>query len=655
MSGPRRVALATCLVTGVVLAATVVLAARAPVAGALINLGIALSVAPASAVLGLVIARRRPHNIVGPLLGLLGLTGALNAGRDVAWWYLAERHPDELPSLDWLAALADQSAVWIFVAVALLLLYFPDGKVPGPRWRWIPPTLITFAAIDHAGTAFDTMPFRAPLQDIPRPWSPLPLPLQAVGLVVFVLELALVLVCAASLVVRFRRADQVRRAQIKWLALAGTAIPIYPVACLLEILLWGRPLWVSAAIGLAGLIGIPVATAVAMLRHDLYDVDKALAATVTYGLVSATLVGIYAVTSVIGGVLLGRESTVAAAIATAVCAVALSPLRTRLQRGVDRRLYPIRRAALAAIDALSRDARSGDARPEQLESMLRTALRDPGLRVGFQVPGTEGYVDSDGARVDTDGAVPVELGGREIGVIRPGSGAVRPELLRQVGGAAATLVEVVRLRLEVAQALREVESSRARLVQAGYSERRKLERDLHDGAQQRLASLGMAFRLAQRHLDDGSVDVNAVLDQGVAELGTALAELRRIAHGLRPGRLDDGLGPALTELVRTVPIKIDLDVRTDQLPDDVATTAYYVVSEALTNAVKHATAERIVLSVCRSDGQLLISVSDDGRGGARLSQRSSIADRVAALGGTLRVHSPLGAGTMVEAVLPCAS
>ncbi|GAA4469546.1 sensor histidine kinase [Phytohabitans houttuyneae] len=655
MSGPRRVALATCLVTGVVLAVAVVLAARAPVTGALINLGIALSVAPAAAVLGLVIARRRPRNVVGPLLGLLGLTTALNAGRDIAWWYLAERRPDALPSLDWLAALADQSAVWIFVAVALLLLYFPDGKVPGPRWRWIPPTLVACAAIDHIGTSFDTMPFRAPLQDIPRPWSPLPLPLQAAGLVVFVLELALVLVCAASLVVRFRRSDQVRRAQIKWLALAGMAIPIYPLACLLEILLWGRPLWVSAAIGLAGLIGIPVATAVAMLRHDLYDVDKALAATVTYGLVSATLIGIYAVTSVIGGVLLGQESTVAAAVATAVCAVALSPLRTRLQRGVDRRLYPIRRAALAAVDALSRDARSGDARPEQLEGMLRTALRDPGLRVGFQVPGTEGYVDTGGDRVDPAGAVPVELGGREIGVIRPGSGAVRPELLRQVGGAAATLVEVVRLRLEVAQALREVESSRARLVQAGYSERRRLERDLHDGAQQRLASLGMAFRLAQRHLGDGSVDVNAVLDQGVAELGTALAELRRIAHGLRPGRLDDGLGPALTELVRTVPIKIDLDIRTDPLPDDVATTAYYVVSEALTNAVKHATAERIVLSVCRSDGQLLISVSDDGRGGATLSQRSSIADRVAALGGTLRVDSPLGAGTKVEAVLPCAS
>jgi signal transduction histidine kinase len=367
------------------------------------------------------------------------------------------------------------------------------------------------------------------------------------------------------------------------------------------------------------------------------------------------LVGVYGACTTVGGVLFGRESVPAAAAATAICAVALSPLRTRLQRGVDRRLYPVRRAALTAVETLSRDTRSGQARPEQLEDLLRTALRDPGLRIGFQVPGADGYLDTDGRTVEPAGAVPVELGDRHIGVIRPGSATLRPELLRQIAASAATLVEVVRLRLEVARALREVEASRARLVQAGYEERRKLERDLHDGAQQRLVSLGMAFRLAQRHLDDGTVDVNGLLDQGVAELGTALAELRKIAYGLRPGRLDDGLDAALTELARTVPITVDLDVCTDRLPDDVATTAYYLVSEAITNAVKHAAADRIALRVTRSDGHLLVCVSDDGRGGATLSTRSSIADRVAALGGTLRVRSPLGAGTTVEAVLPCAS
>ena len=655
MAWPRPVALAASLLTGVLLTTAGVLTALAPTAGALANLGIGLASAPASAVLGLVIARRQPRNVVGMLLTLVGFTVSITALRDVTWWYLSEVRPQALQDLDWLIALTDQIAAWIFVSIALLLLYFPDGRLPGPRWRWIPPTLIVCGAIDHIGTAFDTMPYQEPVQDVAPPWGPVPLPLQAVTLVGFVLELVLVLVCAASLVVRYRRSDRVRRAQIKWLALAGMAIPLYPVGCLLEIVLYGRPLWMSAAIGIAGLVGIPIATAVAMLRHDLYDVDKALAATVTYALVSAVLVSIYAIASGFGGVVFGRESTVAAAAATAVCAAALSPLRSRLQRGVDRRLYPTRRAALAAVESLGRDSSGGRAHPEQLEGVLRAAVRDPELRVGFQVPGTDGYVDAEGERVDLDGSVPIELGGRQIGVIRAGSDAVRPELLRQVAGAAATLVEVVRLRLEVAWALRAVESSRARLVQAGHEERRRLERDLHDGAQQRLVSLGMAFRLAQRHLDDGSVDVDGLLDQGVAELGTALAELRKIAYGLRPGRLDDGLDAALTELVRTVPLAVDLEVCPDRLPDDVATTAYYVVSEAITNTVKHADADRIRLQVARADGRLLVSVTDDGRGGAALSPRSSIADRVAALGGTLRVHSPLGSGTRVEAVLPCAS
>ena len=152
------------------------------------------------------------------------------------------------------------------------------------------------------------------------------------------------------------------------------------------------------------------------------------------------------------------------------------------------------------------------------------------------------------------------LGGTPIGVLVPGDGEASPELLRDVATRAATMVEMVRLRLELARTLREVESSRARLVQIGYDERRRLERDLHDGAQQRLVSLGMAIRLAQRHLDDGTVDVNGLLDQSVAELGTAVAELRQIAHGIRPSSLDDGLPAAVARLVRNVPITIDLEV-----------------------------------------------------------------------------------------------
>ena len=199
-------------------------------------------------------------------------------------------------------------------------------------------------------------------------------------------------------------------------------------------------------------------------------------------------------------------------------------------------------------------------------------------------------------------------------------------------------------RGQLSGALHEVESSRARLVQVSYEERRQLERDLHDGAQQRLVSLGMAFRVAQRHLDDGTLDVGDLLDRSVAELGTSVAELRQIAHGLRPSSLDDGLGPALRAMLRSVPMPVDLDVCADDLPDEVATTAYFVAAEAVTNSVKHADARSIDLRVTRGGDSVVVQVRDDGHGGACLPTGSTMADRVAALSGSLHVSSPAGQG-----------
>jgi signal transduction histidine kinase len=326
---------------------------------------------------------------------------------------------------------------------------------------------------------------------------------------------------------------------------------------------------------------------------------------------------------------------------------------------VDRRLYPARRAALTAIDRLRDRTHAGEARPEQLEEVLRTALRDPDLRVGYVLPGAPDLVSVGGVplAVGDSMRVPVLAGGHEIGAIVRGSVGSR-ELLHELADASALLVEVVSLRIELRQALSDVESSRARLLHAGYSERRRLERDLHDGAQQRLVSLGMSLRLAQRHLDDGTVDVDGLLDESVASLGLAVAELRQIAHGLRPSSLDDGLGPALSSLVSKVPVPVSLDLSVDDLPDDVATTAFYVASEALTNAIKHASPASIGLRVARLDGRVTVQVRDDGAGGAAMrpgAGLAGLADRVAAAGGLLSLVSPAGRGTVVEAVLPCAS
>lgn len=654
MAWPRRLATAAAFLTGVLLVVAGGLAAMAPTRASLLMLALGLVVAPPAAALGVLITRRAGGNRVGAYLSFVGLAVAAIITEDVGSQVLGGR-PELAESLAWLVAALAEGAWWVFVAVALLLLHFPDGRLPSRRWRWVPPVLVACVVVTQAHGAVEAVPFRTPLDQLDRPFAPPPPWFEILSVAAFVTMLGLALASAISLVVRYRRSSLLHRRQIRWLAIGGLFVVAFPLLCLLEILLWGEPMWLSVLVGVVGLVGIPVTTGIAMLRHDLYDVDRALAGTVTWGLVTAVLLAVYGLTTVATGVLLGRESALAAAGATALCALALAPLKNRLQARVDRRLYPLRRAAYEAIDTLHRDISAGRATPEQLEDLLRTALRDPGLRVGYRVPGGDDVESADGAAVSPRAGVPVVLGQTRVGVLVAGTDTLSAELLRQVAERAAPTVEMVRLRLELARALREVESSRSRLVQIGYEERRRLEQDLHDGAQQRLVSLGMAIRVAQRHLADGTVDVDELLDECVAELGTAVAELRRLAHGIRPSSLDDGLSAAVSRLVRGVPVAVELQVEDAALADDVATTAYFVISEALANAVKHAEASWIGLAVHRLDGHVVVRVSDDGRGGARLSPESGLADRVAALGGSLRVASPPGRGTVVEAELPCAS
>src|SRR6266545_3360758 len=575
-----------------------------------------------------VVALRRPTNPVGPLLALVGLMVALSETDRLSERLYATRPgwPGSGSSIE--LTISQGAWMWLFVPVAALLLYFPDGRLPGARYRWVARGLIAVPLLFTALAATDSTPFPPPYQDVPHALPPLPTPL---AIVVGVLAFAL--------------------------------LPVFLALLVALVTGWATYLFIGdntvVPIGLAlTAVAIPVAATIAMLRHELYDVDRAISATVTYGALSVALLAVYTGVSFLGGVGFGARSALAAAAATAVCAAVLAPLRRRLQRGIDRRLYPARRAALSAIEDLRSRIHLGLAQPEQLEDVLRGALRDPGLSVGYRLPGRDDLVDAAGQPIPPGhSVVPVRVGEHDIGALVRGTVGSR-ELLREVAAAAALLVEVVALRIQLGRALREAEESRARLLRAGYSERRRLERDLHDGAQQRLVSLGMALRLAQRHLGDGTVDVSALLDEAVTELGTAVAELRQIANGIRPSSLDDGLAPALAALAGDLPVPVTLQVCQEALPDDLVTTAYYVVSEALTNALKHAEAGKIALSVQRDGDQINVAVRDNGRGGARIrpgSGLAGLADRVAAAGGALRVISDRGIGTLVEAVLPCAS
>jgi signal transduction histidine kinase len=216
--------------------------------------------------------------------------------------------------------------------------------------------------------------------------------------------------------------------------------------------------------------------------------------------------------------------------------------------------------------------------------------------------------------------------------------------------------ELVSLAVASAQAREDLSASRARLVKAGDEQRRKLERNLHDGAQQRLVSLALTLRLARRQVTSDSEAAAVSLEAAAKELDFALEELRELARGLHPAALtEQGLGPALEGIARRLPIDVDVKAPDERLPENIEATAYYIVSEALTNVAKHAEATKARVAITVDAGALKFEVTDDGRGGADPAAGSGILglrDRAEAIGGTLFVVSPPGKGTVVTAQLP---
>jgi signal transduction histidine kinase len=279
----------------------------------------------------------------------------------------------------------------------------------------------------------------------------------------------------------------------------------------------------------------------------------------------------------------------------------------------------------------------------------------------FWLPAEEIHVDATGRAVREPAApgrmrTPVRRGDLQLAtLVHDEALGRRPNLLESVIAASGLAIEISRLRAEVRRRLAEVEDSRARIVTAGDAERRRLERDLHDGAQQRLVAIGLALRHVQGLLRPGGEAATEV-DATVTELTDAIEELRELARGVRPAGLDDGLATALQELATRSPLRTTVEATDERFEDRVETAAYFVASEAFANVIKHARATSITVSANKRNGNLVVSVRDDGIGGAAASDGSGLVgmgDRVAALGGRLRIHSSPDAGTVVTAELPC--
>jgi signal transduction histidine kinase len=319
------------------------------------------------------------------------------------------------------------------------------------------------------------------------------------------------------------------------------------------------------------------------------------------------------------------------------------------------------RLARSAVGDLLLAMRSNPA-PADLRDALARALRDPSLRLAYWLPQYGSWADVDGHEVELpeDGRTTtfIDRDGEQVAaLVHDASLHDERELLDAVSAAAGIALENARLHAELAARLEELRGSRVRVIEAGQKERQRLERNLHDGAQQRLVALSLELSMLKKLLDDDP-EASSRIEHARSEIATSLQELRDIARGLHPAVVSGhGLEVALESLAARAPVPVRLSVELeDRLPEQLEVAAYYLVSESLANIGKHAQASSASVDVTRDNGQVVIEIVDDGIGGADTEAGSGLrglADRVEALDGRLRIWTPRGQGTRLRAEIPC--
>jgi signal transduction histidine kinase len=496
---------------------------------------------------------------------------------------------------------------------------------------------------------------------------------------------ATIIASAVSLVVRFRRSSGNERLQMKWLAAAAACVAvIYLVAMVASIgTSWNSaaPTWVRVVQNAAVLsfVLIPISIGFAILKHRLYDIDVVINKTLVYGSLAAFITAVYVGIVVgIGTVVGSRRNLALSILATALVAVGFQPARERVQRLANRLVYGKRATPYEVLSEFSGGMAHSVATEELLPRMARMVADGTGaahvdvwLRVGSDLVREVSWPDPDGAATadppvvqgdevtvqGTDGAVAVRHQGELLGVIGVTKAAgdaftsAESKLLEDLASQAGLVLRNVRL-------IEELRTSRQRLVSAQDEERRRLERNLHDGAQQRLVSIALVLRMAKTVLHpESDARIAERLDQASEQLQLALQELRELARGIHPAILTErGLGPALQSLAdrSTVPATLESTL-VGRMPAPVEASAYFVVSEALANVGKYSKASAVTIRVGSSEGELRFEVSDDGVGGADPSRGSGLrglSDRVSAVDGTLAIESPPGRGTRLMVRIP---
>jgi signal transduction histidine kinase len=639
---------------------------------------------------GAVIASRFPRNPVGWLFMLAGMAFLLNGFASEYVTYTFATSPGSLPFGVAAALVADTVIFFAIVPIPLLFLLFPTGTLPSPAWRPVAWAVCGFFGLGLLADGVRTRMLDAGIASIPNPLAIESLQrfLDPALTVAAFGGVGATLASAAALFVRFRRAQGEERQQIRWLAY-GAAIATFFFLALLATGIGLGPNETSPlneisfylfflTVGL----GIPLAAAVAMFRYRLYDLDIVIKKTVVAGVLAAFIALVYlgvviAVPLVIRGTA-GTTADLFSLAAALIVALAFNPVRRAARRLADRLVYGERASPYEVLSEFSERVAETYSTDDVLPRMAQIVAAGTGateaaiwLRVGSELRPAASWPDGGRARnalrmqgeelpdlPPQTSAFPVrhqrELLGA-VSVTMPANDPMNPSkeaLVRDLASQAGLVLRNVRL-------IEELRASRQRIVAAQDDERRRIERDIHDGAQQQLVALAVKLRLADAMVDKDTAKAHDLLTQIQQEANRALQDLRDLARGIYPPLLaDKGLAAAVEAQARKSPVPIAVEADgIGRYSQEIEAAVYFCVLEGLQNALKHAVSTRTTVRLAASDGQLTFQIADDGRGfdtavGAYGTGLQGMADRLDALGGTLEVRSAPGQGTTLTGRLP---
>jgi signal transduction histidine kinase len=647
-------------------------------------------------IVGALVASRQLRNPTGWLFLFIGVVAGLQ-GVAAEYARLALLTRPGSPGGIWALWLDSWLISLVFPAGALaaLLLVFPDGHLPSRRWRPVAATavILTFVLTIPMGVFAP-----GPLQtgaEFATPPNPIGLPangalgtvLTSLG-VLWLVAYVVLLVAAAARLVRMRRSRGDERQQLKWMAYAvivsALVIALLTIPAFFPVFpSWPGNLAVALGIGVA----IPVAAGIAIFKHRLYGIDIVISRTLVYSLLAVFITAVYVGIAVGIGALVGsggKPNLGLSILATGIVAVGFQPVRERVQRVANRLVYGTRATPSEVLSQFSERVAESYASEDVLPRMARVLAegtaaevagvwlrRDEALHRAAVFPldgATPAAVHLNGTALAipaADRSVVVRHQGEVLGALtvtkRRGE-AITPieiKLMDDLAHQAGLVLKNVGLSADLQARLVDLRASRQRLVAAQDDERRRLERNLHDGAQQHLVALKVKLGLAEMLLGRDQQRAYATLGQLKDDADEALETLRDLARGIYPPLLaDKGLPTALQAQARkaTLPVTIEAD-GVGRYSQDTEAALYFCILEALQNIQKYAQASSAVVRLREDGDQLSVEVGDDGRGfdvaaTSRGNGLTNMEDRLDALGGTLHIASNPGNGTTLRAAVP---